>query len=106
MGAGLPGHPSALRDGDRKPGDCGTPLGMKKVLLISNKVFHYRVSNYNYFARRFRDYGYEFVVRASELQKNNPYPPEFDLQVVPFGFWRYREQINRLRPDVVILFVH
>jgi len=79
---------------------------VKRVLLISNKVFHYRVSNYNYFARRFRELGYEFLVRASELQKNNPYPPEFDFRVLPFGFRRYREEVRRLQPDVVILFVH
>jgi glycosyltransferase involved in cell wall biosynthesis len=79
---------------------------MKKVLLISNKVFHYRVSNYNYFARRFREEGYEFVVRADELQKNNPYPIEFDFQTVPFGFWRYRREIEQIQPEVVILFLH
>jgi glycosyltransferase involved in cell wall biosynthesis len=79
---------------------------MKKILLLSNKVFHYRVSNYNYFARRFREMGFEFVVRANELQKNNPYPPEFDFQAIPFGFKRYREEIGRIRPDVVILFLH
>lgn len=79
---------------------------MKKVLLISNKVFHYRVSNYNYFARRFRELGFEFVVRASEIQKNNPYPAEFDFKTIPFGFRRYRAEIERIRPDVVILFLH
>lgn len=79
---------------------------MKKVLLISNKVFHYRVSNYNYFARRFREEGIQFLVRANELQKNNPYPLEFDFQAIPFGFFRYRREIARIQPDVVILFLH
>lgn len=78
---------------------------MKKVLLISNKVFHYRVANYNYFARRFREEGFEFVVRTSGLQRNNPYPLEFDFQAVPFGFLRYKREIERLQPDVVILFL-
>jgi glycosyltransferase involved in cell wall biosynthesis len=79
---------------------------VRRVLLISNKVFHYRVSNYNYFARRFRELGWEFCCRASELQKNNPYPPEFDFQVVPFGFSAYKREVERLLPDVVILFIH
>jgi glycosyltransferase involved in cell wall biosynthesis len=79
---------------------------VKKVLLISNKVFHYRVSNYNYFTRRFREEGIEFLVRASDLQKNNPYPIEFDFQVIPFGFFRYKREIERIQPDVVILFLH
>ncbi len=79
---------------------------MKKVLLISNKVFHYRVSNYNYFARRFREEGYEFHVRANEIQKNNPIPVEFDFAEMPFNFFAYQSEIKRLKPDVVILFLH
>jgi glycosyltransferase involved in cell wall biosynthesis len=79
---------------------------VKKVILISNKVFHYRVSNYNYFARRFREEGWEFIVRANELQRNNPYPPEFDFKEMPFRFSAYKEEILRIQPDVVILFMH
>lgn len=79
---------------------------MKKVLLISNKVFHYRVSNYNFFTRRFREEGYEFIVRADEIQRNNPFPPEFDFAAMPFAFGAYRREIERLKPDVVIVFLH
>ncbi len=79
---------------------------MKKVLLVSNKVFHYRVSNYNYFSRRFREEGWELCVRANELQRNNPFPLEFDFKEMPFRFGNYRREIERLRPDVVILFLH
>ncbi len=79
---------------------------MKKVLLISNKVFHYRVSNYNYFARRFREEGWEFYMRANELQTNNPFALEFDFREIPFSFLAYRREIERLNPDVVILFLH
>lgn len=79
---------------------------MKRILLISNKIFHYRVSNYNYFARRFREEGWEWVVRANETQKNNPYPVEFDFQQIPFKFFSYKREIERLKPDVVILFLH
>ena len=79
---------------------------MRKVLLVSNKVFHYRVSNYNYFAGRFRDEGWEFFVRANEIQKNNPFPLEFDFREIPFRFSNYKREIERLKPDVVILFLH
>jgi glycosyltransferase involved in cell wall biosynthesis len=79
---------------------------LKKVLLISNKVFHYRVSNYNYFSKRFREEGFDFVVRASELQRNNPYSLEFDFKAVPFGFFNYKREIEEILPCVVILFVH
>ncbi len=77
-----------------------------RVLLVSNPVFHYRASNYNYFARRFRDHGYEFIVRANQLQRNNPYPLEFDFAEVPLRFSQYKREIERIRPDVVILFLH
>lgn len=79
---------------------------MKKVLLISNEVMHYRVSVYNYFTRQFREIGYEFIVRANKLQKKNPHPAEFDFQEIPFRFSLYRKEIRDLSPDVVILFLH
>jgi len=79
---------------------------MRRVLLISNKVFHYRVSNYNYFAKRFREMGWDFVVRADELERSNPYPLQFDFKEMPFAFGDYRREIERLNPDVVLLFLH
>lgn len=79
---------------------------MKKVLLISNRVMHYRVSIYNHFARAFREMGYEFIVRSNELQRENPYPIEFDFKEIPFKFSDYRKEINDIRPDYVIVFLH
>ncbi|MBU1053743.1 MAG: glycosyltransferase family 4 protein [Proteobacteria bacterium] len=79
---------------------------MKKVLLVSNKVFHYRVSNYNYFAKRFKDYEWEFIVRSNELEKQNPFPLEFDFKEMPFSFFNYKREIEQIRPDVVIFFLH
>jgi glycosyltransferase involved in cell wall biosynthesis len=79
---------------------------MRKVLLVSNKVMHYRVSVYNYFADRFRDHGWEFIVRASELQKENPHPLRFDFKAVDFAFGAYKEEIRQINPDVVVLFLH
>jgi len=79
---------------------------MKKVLLISNRVMHYRVSVYNYFHRRFNESGWEFIVRSDELQKENPYPLDFDFRSIPFEFWKYKKEIENIRPDAVILFLH
>ena len=78
---------------------------MKKVLLVSNRVMHYRVPVYNYFHRRFRELGWEFVVRSNQLQKENPHALEFDFREMPFEFSQYRSEIVRLNPNVVILFL-
>jgi len=77
----------------------------KRVLLISNKMFHYRVANYNYFAQRLREEGWEFIVRASEIEASNRIPVEFDFRAQPFQFLSYAREIERLKPDVVILFM-
>lgn len=79
---------------------------MKRLLLISNRVMHYRVSIYNYFYRRFKEYGWDFIVRSNELQKKNPHPLEFDFKEVPFKFSNYRREIKKITPDAVIIFLH
>ena len=77
----------------------------RKILLVSNRVMHYRVSVYNYFHRRFRESGFEFSVIADSLQKQNRTRPDFELREIPFDFFRYRKQINDIQPDAVILFL-
>jgi len=82
----------------------GTPH--RRVLLISNRVMHYRVSVYNYFWRHFRENGWEFAVLTNELQRTNQNQCQFELMERPFEFSTYRKEIRRLRPDAVILFLH
>jgi len=79
---------------------------MKKLLLISNKVMHYRVSVYNYFYRRFKEYGWDFIVRSDELQKANRHHIEFDYKSIGFTFGAYKKEIEELKPDAVIIFLH
>ncbi len=67
---------------------------------------HYRVSIYNYFFRRFKENGYNFIVRSNELQKQNTHRLEFDFKEVEFKFANYRKEINNIKPDVVIFFLH
>jgi glycosyltransferase involved in cell wall biosynthesis len=78
----------------------------KRVLLISNRVMHYRVSVYNYFWRHFREQGWEFLVLSNELQRQNQNQCQFEFTELPFDFLKYREEIRRINPDAVILFLH
>jgi glycosyltransferase involved in cell wall biosynthesis len=78
----------------------------RRVLLISNRLMHYRVSVYNYFWHRFRECDWEFSVLANELQRQNQNRPQFQLVERPFHFGKYVQEIRRINPDVVILFLH
>lgn len=78
----------------------------RRVLLISNRVMHYRVSVYNYFHQRFAEHGWEWSVLTDEVQSENRLEPGFQIEVMPFGFARYRRRIRELAPDVVIVFLH
>lgn len=79
---------------------------LKKVLLISNRVMHYRVSVYNYFAENFPKEGWEFSLLANEIQHSNSYKLNFPCEIIPFSLSGYIKTISRLKPDAVILFLH
>ena len=78
---------------------------MKKILLISNYVFHYRISNYNYFYDEFYKLGYEFVVLACDAQNVN-FSIKFPLLVEKFNIIKYKKLIDRINPAVIINFLH
>jgi len=88
------------------PSDACHTTARRRILLISNRVMHYRVSVYNYLWRRFRDHGWDFVVLTNELQRQNKNQLLFELAERPFGFFKYRKEIRRISPDAVILFLH
>ncbi len=78
---------------------------MKKVLLISNHVFHYRQKVYNYFFDAFQKDGFEFHVLSDSYQKVD-WENKFIQHTEPFSVQGYCKQIKAMKPDVVIVFLH
>ncbi|MGY8796344.1 MAG: glycosyltransferase family 4 protein [Woeseiales bacterium] len=78
----------------------------RKLLLVSNTVFHYRVSVYNHLNSRLQSVGYELIVLTNRLQEENPHSPNFEMIVEPFHFGRYRSLIKGIAPSAVMLFLH
>lgn len=79
---------------------------MEKVLLISNKVLHYRIKIYNYLNSRFKKKGYELIILSNEIQLNAGIDPEFETHIAPFNIFKFVKRIKRIKPDYVILFLH
>ena len=78
---------------------------MKKILLISNEVLHYRQKVYNYFYDKFFLDGYEFEVLANKYQKAD-YHLKYMHFELPFSIYGYISKIKEEKPDIVILFLH
>lgn len=78
---------------------------MKKILLISNYVYHYRISNYNYFYNEFKKFGYEFHVLTNKAQEVN-FEIDFPLHILNSNPISYIKFINNLKPVSVITFLH
>lgn len=78
----------------------------KKIILVTNKVYHYRISIYNYFNTKFKEHGYELVAITNKVQKDNPHNIMFDLTVKPFNILAYTSFIRKLNPCAVITFLN
>ena len=81
----------------------------KSIILISNHIFHYRVAVYNYFDTYFNKLGFDLFVIAPSIQKNNPYPIKFKLQLQSFNIFKIHRIITNIRlyrPSSVIYFLH
>jgi len=79
---------------------------LKKILLVSNHIFHYRVKVYNYFYDEFRRRGYDFSVIAPSWQEEAGVKAAFPMQVQEFSSRGYVDYIAKEKPDVVITFLH
>jgi len=78
----------------------------KRILLVSNRVMHYRVSVYNYFHKRFAEQGWEWRVLTNQIQAENQIESDFPLEKIPFHFKQYRQRIKELKPAAVVIFLH
>lgn len=79
---------------------------MKKILLVSNHIFHYRVKVYNYFYDEFKKLGYDFSVVAPSWQEEAGVAASFPMHIMEFSSRAYVDFIAKERPDVVITFLH
>jgi glycosyltransferase involved in cell wall biosynthesis len=80
-------------------------LKNKKILLISNEIFHYRVPIYNYFFEQFLKHGYEFNVIANTLRESRE-EIKFNFILEKFSYLEYKKIINFMNPSFVIIFLH
>lgn len=76
-----------------------------KVLLISNKLYHYRIEVYNYFRSEFLKLGHSFEVLVDVVQDSDV-QAQFPLHVKERSYAAYREAIAEINPEVVIFFLH
>lgn len=76
---------------------------MKKILLLSNEVFHYREKIYNYFSERFLEDRYDFYVASDKFQDKHTHVfNEYRLDALS----DWRKAIDAIKPEIVITFLH
>ena len=78
---------------------------MKRILLVSNYVFHYRMAIYDYFYEEFEKIGYEFHVLSNEYQ-DVEHECKFIKHEKKFSMVGYVEKVGNISPDVMISFLH
>lgn len=78
---------------------------MKRILLISNRVMHYRSRIYNTFFDMFAERGYEFHVLSNDYQQVD-FPVRYIAHERSFSIKGYIKAIKEIRPDVCINFLH
>ncbi len=79
---------------------------VKKVLLVSNKIFHYRIPIYNFFYQEFKKHAIELSVIANEIQPESAESVRFPCSIVPFNIFKYCNFIDKTQPDAIIFFLH
>lgn len=78
---------------------------MKKIVLISNHVFHYRIKVYNFFFNEFIKKGYELILIASSIQKTG-IDIVFKHYITSNKITKTISIIKKIKPDFIINFLH
>ncbi len=77
---------------------------MRKVILITNKLFQYRVEVYNYFSEKLREKNIELFVIANKIQEGTTNEINFKYKLLTFK--KYLKEIKNYNPDVTITFLN
>jgi glycosyltransferase involved in cell wall biosynthesis len=79
---------------------------MQNIVLVTNKLFHYRVPVYNYFSIEFEKRGYHLIVLSNDIQQDIPDKINFEYQIIPFKYSLYTKKLKEISPCQAILFLH
>ena len=77
---------------------------MKKILLVTEKVMHYRSRIYNHFYDLFQQQGYEFHVLSDEYQSVDC-PIRYRQHRCALKLGEVTRKVSEIQPDVVITFI-
>ena len=80
---------------------------MKKVILVSNKLYKYRAQVYSEFINLFKEQDIDFkVVVSTACKEENFGMPEDKITFVGSSFHKLNKYLNYEKPDVIINFLH
>ena len=75
---------------------------MKKILLFSENMMHYRLSLYDIFSKMYQNIGIEFYVVSEKKIDKEKY--NFNHKDCKFSFKKCCAEVNRVDPDYIIVF--
>ena len=78
---------------------------MKRILLVSTRVLHYRIRIYNYFYDHFQKEGIDFAVLTHDIQDVED-KPKFQVFVKPPTRKAFVGFIKEFKPDAVITYLN
>jgi len=77
---------------------------MKKVILITNKLFQYRIEVYNFFNEKLKENNIQLLVIANQVQKDIIDKIKFNHKLISYK--KYLNEINNYKPDTAVIFLN